>query len=143
MASDSLAAFLQSSFESLRMEQPGAWAEMCAHLKHHTVILQVDAETIALVFRRDGPSIADPIASDARLRTTRSALRSLLAGRCSLLDAVLDDSFELCGAWAALATFHDGLLAYLRGAVRSPTVPALLDNFLCEKSGSVAIGDPD
>ena len=68
-------------------------------------------------------SIAD------RPETERAALLDLVYGRCSFLDALLEHRIELTGTVDELSAFYDALILYLHGAVRSPAMPSLLDEF--------------
>lgn len=62
-------------------------------------------------------------------RSTGRTLLELLDGEQKLLDAILSDRLLLQGALGDLLAVHEGLLSYVRGAVRSPSVPTLLGDF--------------
>ena len=53
----------------------------------------------------------------------------LLAGGTTVRDALLEDRLRVRGTTASLLRLTDGLAAYLHGAVRSPSFPALLHRF--------------
>ena len=63
------------------------------------------------------------------LRTTRREIVALAEAERSLVSSVLLGETVLRGRVEDLAAFHDGLLEFLRGAVRSPSFPGLMDAF--------------
>jgi hypothetical protein len=47
----------------------------------------------------------------------------------SLLDAVLEERIVMLGSVPDICAFHDGLMAYLHGAVRCRSFPELLRRY--------------
>jgi hypothetical protein len=62
----------------------------------------------------------------------------LIDARLTLLDAVLSDALAMTGAPDDLLAFHDGLIAYVHGAVRAPSFPALLSAYRTNERRSAA-----
>lgn len=124
------AAFLGESLVLLEDELPVAYRAMCQALAARVVAMTVDGDAIRLVFdeagvairRTDGPA-------DVRICTTRRTILDLVAARSTLLDAAMTDRLELVGSPHDVIVFHDGLMAYLHGAVRAPSFPALLGRY--------------
>jgi hypothetical protein len=123
-------AFLEESLELLQTEIPVAYRAMCAALAGRAVTITVGGDAARLVFddagvafrRNEGPA-------DVCVRTTRRTILDLVAARLTLLDAALADRLELVGSPDDVIVFHDGLMAYLHGAVRAPSFPALLGRY--------------
>ena len=133
----SFRGFLERSLEAIAAEMPAAYDALCATLGCRRVVLGIDAERVGI--RCDGRRLAvgdpDPGAT-VEFRSSPHTLRGLTSGRLSFLDAALDDRLLLRGAVDEIVVFYDGLLAYLRGAVRSPSLPGLLDAFAGRPGGA-------
>lgn len=103
---------------------------MCRQLAPRAVRLCVGDETIPLVFApaevRTVTAIKRP---QIEVVTSRAAILAVIDAASTLLQAVLDDRLALRGAPEDLLAFHDGLMAYVHGAVRAPSFPALLRAF--------------
>jgi len=129
-ADDRFRTFLARSFDALRCEVPEAYARMCRRLVARRVDLRVDDEHVAVVFARDQARIvaeASPCAVE--VRTSRTAVLRVIDARDTLMSAVLADRLVLRGAPRDVLAFHDGLMAYVHGAVRARSFPELLRQF--------------
>lgn len=115
------------SLAVLERECPGAMAEAARRLGARTAAVVVDGEPFALAAEggrlRRIPLVPDPA---AELSTDSATVLDLLEGGASLLEALLDGRLRMRGAADDLIAFHDGLMAYLHGGVRSPGFPPLL-----------------
>ena len=103
---------------------------MCRRLASRGVALRVDEERVAVVFTRDEARIVadgDPCAVE--VRTSRTAVLRVIDARDTLMSAVLGDRLVLRGAPRDVLAFHDGLMAYVHGAVRARSFPGLLRQF--------------
>jgi hypothetical protein len=129
-AETSIRAFIEASFVALREEFPEAYFLMCRRLAGMTATLLVDDERIGLVFDRRAVRVRGmhPRA-DVRVRTSRRAILDILHARLTLQAAVDDGSLQLWGSIANLEAFHEALLVYVRGAVRSPSFGPLWARF--------------
>lgn len=122
--------FLHDAMVALQREHPQAWEGVCAALRSRLVTLRVDAEIVPLRFTAQQVAFT-PFAPDAHveLSTDRPTIHALVDGELSLESAVRHNRLRLSGAPADLIRFHEGLLCWLHGAVRSPSFPALLAGF--------------
>jgi hypothetical protein len=131
-------ALLVQSLVELASEQPRAYAEMCRVLAPRRLLLHVDGERAAL---RCSPNVVetDGVDGDAAVEAhaNRRVILDLLDARTSLLEALLTERLILRGGLDDLIAFHDGLAAYLRGAVRCRNFPSLLDRY---RQGALVIG---
>lgn len=129
-APGSFAAFLHEAMTALETEHPAARAALCRALRRRRVTLIVDDEVVPMAF---GPGSIDflPTASGAHvvLRTDRPTIFALVDGVCSLEGAVHQDRLRLEGRPDDVIRFHQGLMQWLHGAVRSPSFPRLLREF--------------
>ena len=125
-----LAGFIIRSLDTMRQEYPTAYFLLCGTLAPREVLLIFDDEFVALHFTpgevRWLPQTANPT---VRLRTTRQSILDVIDGRLTLHQAIESDVITLWGSVDDLALFHEGLLTYIRGAIRCPTFPNLLDRF--------------
>jgi hypothetical protein len=79
---------------------------------------------------------AEARAPAVECRTTRRAILDLVDARTTLMAAVVADRVWLRGSVEDLLAFHDGLMVYLGGAVRSPSFPWLLRQFRAAAPGA-------
>jgi hypothetical protein len=79
----------------------------------------------------------------AELVTSRNTILNILDARLTLAEAVLSDAIVLKRHVDDLIAFHDGLMTYVRGAVRSPSFPRLLDRFRYDASSARNERDAD
>jgi len=115
---------------TLLRELPWAHARMAAALGAREVEITVDGEVVAV--ESDGERVwlrDEPGSPSVTLRTTRREIVALAEAERSLVSSVLLGETVLRGRVEDLAAFHDGLLEFLRGAVRSPSFPGLMDAF--------------
>jgi hypothetical protein len=90
------------------------------------IAITLDQEELCLVSGTAGLEVTAAGSAELRVRTTRRTLLDLIEGRCSLLDALYDETFFVVGDRDLLLAAHEALVAFLQGAVRSPRMPALL-----------------
>lgn len=104
---------------------------MCLRLSPRKILLQIDGEPIYLVFSPGGVKLnrKEMSTTNARLITSRGTILDVLDARLTLEEAVQTNAIQLQGHVDDLTAFHDGLLMYVRGAVRCPSFPPLLERF--------------
>jgi hypothetical protein len=131
MPDSSFSGFVQRSLLVLSREAPAAHRALASCMGTLSIAASVDHE--ALVIAAHGAQLlvhSGALPAAAHLATTRRALRCLLTAERTMIDAIINDELELRGTTEALACLDDCLSLYLRGAVRSPSFPSLLDEFL-------------
>ena len=108
---------------------------MCGQLAPRQVRLVIGGESVTISFDPSGahvlPEAKEPT---TELATSRQTILDVLDARLTLADAVLSDAIMLRGHVDDLTVFHDGLMTYVRGAVRCPSFPQLLDCFRYDAS---------
>lgn len=119
-----------TSIEALEREFPPAYAAMCARLAPRVTSIEVEGERTTLRFAPTGVA-RDTTQSPAELivRSDRRTILDVVDGEVTLVDAVLQDRLAVQGHPDDLVAFHDALLLFVHGAVRSPSFPSLLDAF--------------
>lgn len=123
-------AWVDRGLRALARELPSAHARMAAALGAREVSIVVDGDEAvvesngARVWLRD-----EALAPCVALHTSRREVVALADAERSLVASVLLGETVLRGRVADLAAFHDGLVEFLRGAVRSPSFPGLMDAF--------------
>lgn len=131
-ADRSLAAFLRASFQILRREHADAFAAMVSALGQGRVYLRVDDEAVVLRFGQGTPQVWPARPTDERapaVVTSRRAILRLADGAQTFLDTVLRGELDMWATPDDLLRLEHGLGLYLRGAVRCPSFPALLEQF--------------
>ena len=129
-----IATLLERAFEVLLGACPRAHAEMARRLGESTVRLCVDGEVFDVRVEKGAPRVHPPHGeASVRVRTTRAAVRSVLAGRRTLADAVCADEVRVEGRLADLVTLLEALEAFVHGAVRCDEVAQLYDEFQNER----------
>ncbi len=125
-----VATLLTRAFEVLGSGCPRAHAEMARRLGSATVRLAVDDETFDVRVERGAPRIYPPDGMPTVLvRTTRAALKAVLAGRRTLADAVRADEVRAEGRLPDLVALLGALEAFVHGAVRCDKIARLYDDF--------------
>jgi hypothetical protein len=124
---------LERAFDVLRGGCPRAHAEMARRLGSATVRLAVDEETFDVRVGRGAPRIYPPDGMPTVLvRTTRAALRAVLAGRRTLADAVRADEVRAEGRLPDLVALLGALEAFVHGAVRCDAIALLYHDLQSE-----------
>src|SRR5262249_48697178 len=127
---------LEESLRRLRHEVPAAYEVLCRRLAPREVRLRVDGDDVALRFRRRDAILDVPQRPVVEVETTREAILQLVDARHTLLSAVLAEALVLRGSLDDLLAFHDGLQAYIHGAVRAPSFPKLLARYRRGEGGA-------
>ena len=125
-----LADFIGESLVTLQRECPLAYHRLCTILAPRELLLIVDNEQVALTFQRTGARIIPQTERPAvTVWLTHQTILDLVDARLSLNDAVMSGAMDMKGTLENLVTFYDGFLLYLKGAVRCPSFPPLLDRY--------------
>jgi hypothetical protein len=126
----SFAAFLATSFELLQEEMPDVYGLMCQRLAPRRLILNVDRESVALTFSHERVRFIEvPQTAAVYVSTTSRTVLRVIEAETNLTEAVLDDELYVRAQLDDLVAFHDALLAYVHGAVRTPSFPQLLHEY--------------
>jgi hypothetical protein len=126
----SLSWFIRQSFLILQGEFPQAYFLLCAQLAGREVLLVVGGEPVSLAFDIQRARFLDhPSDPDVRLETSHGVILAVIDAQLTLESAVLNGDILLQGTTQDLSLFHEGLLTYIRGGVRCPSFPLLLEQF--------------
>lgn len=125
-----IATLLAESFELLKTRLPQAHARMLALLRGSEIELVLDDECMRLRFEHGvelSPANTDePLSSPPRIECSLAAIVAVLDAKLTLAEAVESDALRVRADLDRLVHLHDGLLAYVHGAVRCPGFPELL-----------------
>lgn len=121
---------LGESFLVLSREHPEAYARMCERLAGVSVVIGVDEERFVAEFSSQRAWVRAATEAEraraAHVFTRRRTLLDVLDNRQELTQAVLTDAIELIRPLHELLRLHEGLMSYVRGAVRCPGFIPLL-----------------
>ena len=124
-SSDDLIGLLLEGLERLKEERPEHLALVCRRLGGRGVELTLDDQILRLQFSEDHWQRVASLRADLQIWVDRSGVVDLLAGRIQLTDAVLDGVLGVRGGVDDLADGLAAMRAFLSGAVRAPSFPAL------------------
>jgi hypothetical protein len=125
MAEGRLSQALRRSLGALELECPAAWSRMCLALEGRVARVTVDDETVLLGGAHARVRLLREGAPRVVVSTSWRTIFDLADARGSLIDAILDERLSLIGPPEEVLAFHDGLMSYLLGGVRSPSFEPL------------------
>ena len=121
---------LLESLERMREELPEGYRRVCKILSGQIVHLYIDKEPIWVSFSTGAVvSTQQTDETTATVQTSRQTILDVLDGKESLVSAIQSHQLDVRTDIAVMAILHDGLLAYVHGAVRCPSFPAILERF--------------
>jgi hypothetical protein len=132
---------LRRAFAIVHEDVPAAYAQMLARAPR-TMLLDIDGDRLVLTRGADAIDVdvdqrADVVA-DVRVSATTDTLLAVLDGASTLLDALLDGSIFVAGDTRDLAEAQAALSAFLQGSVRTPRMPALLEEIRADRQARSA-----
>ena len=129
-----IATLLEQAFSVLQRDCPRAHSAMAKRLGNTTVRISVDDEVFDVCVEDGAPRVRAPDGeATVSVRTTRPAVRAVLAGRRTLADAVRADEVRAEGRLAGLVSLLEALEAFVHGAVRCDAIAQLYDEFQNER----------
>jgi hypothetical protein len=122
---------LERCLDALEAEVPVAYGLVVRALAGRAIAIDIDGDRATLSIARGRHALARGAGAGCaiELTLTEAVIGRLLDARCTVLSAVLGGEMVLRGAAEDLAGLHDALLAFVHGAVRSPTAPRLLESY--------------
>jgi hypothetical protein len=132
--------YLEHSLLVLQREVPAAYVWLCRVLAPREVLLEVDGESVVLASSRDCIRLGIRSSTPrVRVKTSSPTILGVIDGTSTLMEEVLADRLFLQGACSDLLAFHDGLVAYVHGAVRAPSFPQVLRAYRtgCRRSARI------
>jgi hypothetical protein len=114
----------------LKQEFPRAYFLICSSLVGRTISLTVDGETMFLECKAFELVFRDRIEDlEVRIVTDGSTILDAVDGVITIQEAIRTGRLFAGGRSDHLTACHAALLFFVRGAVRSPSFPMLLDEF--------------
>jgi hypothetical protein len=126
--------FLAHSLATLAREAPIAWNALVCALAGFVVQLRINGEPL-YVGSNEHTLVVEPgvsVESAVQVVASHAAILRLVDGKSTLLEAIMRDELDLIGRPADVARFHDSLVAYVHGAVRSRSHRRLLADYRLE-----------
>jgi hypothetical protein len=128
MADATLKGALADSLEALEREVPAAYRAMCRAFASSELLLHIDGASIALAFTVEAHQLPDSSRHPCiEIRASEATLLAILDGELQLLTALLSERLVVLASLEDLLRCEEGFLNYLRGAVRSPSFPRILE----------------
>jgi hypothetical protein len=124
------AVFLRRALDLFARELPWAYEAMCKTLAGREVRIHVDPSPLGVRAIGDVLHVhLDECSPAVECTASHEAVIALIDARTTLTQAVLDDQISLRGSVDDLLAFHDALMQFVGGAVRSPSFPRLLRDY--------------
>jgi hypothetical protein len=122
--------FVKTAMALLRDEFPRAYFLICANVAGRTISIDVDGKQVFLDCKVLGVQFPEGIENpDVRIATSRRTILDAIDARVTIEEAIRDGRLFARGRQDYITNCHTALLFFVRGAVRSPSFPALLQEF--------------
>ncbi|MEZ0357518.1 SCP2 sterol-binding domain-containing protein [Mycobacterium sp. SA01] len=125
---EQVSSLFRRSIEHLEEDVPASYQMLVSELGPLVVELDVADDMFTVHAASDRLHVSDGPAQKARvrIRTSRTAILDLIDAKVGLDEAVEAGAVSVHGCLDDIQRAHDTLLAYIHGAVRAASVPALL-----------------
>ncbi|PND57981.1 SCP-2 sterol transfer family protein [Mycobacterium sp. ENV421] len=125
---EQVSSLFRRSIEHLEEDVPASYRFMVAELGPMVVELGVGDDVFSVRAQGHRLQVSDGSAQAAnvRIRTSRTTILDLIDANAGLDEAVEGGAVSVHGCLDDIQRAHDTLLAYIHGAVRAASVPALL-----------------
>lgn len=126
----SLRSFLDRSLTILAREAPDSYRRLCTMLAGRRLRVTGDNEEFGLDFHDRSVATTAARGDEAIVAgIDRRTIVAMIDGHLTIDEALRLDRFGVRAAVTDALTAFDGIEIYLRGAVRCPSFPGLLDDF--------------
>jgi hypothetical protein len=122
--------FLHASLSRMAAEEPDVHRSLAAMMDNLRARLVADGD--ARIIRFDVPGwriCAGTSEVDLEVAFDRKIIMDLIEGRLTMEDAIYQERLRVHGAVDSIERFHDALLIYLEGLIRTPGAAAMLENY--------------
>jgi hypothetical protein len=123
--------FLREALDTIALGSPGHHRRLVVLMRPLRLRLHIDGEDLLVSSDGDNIHLGDSDDEEATvvLESSRGAILALLDAERTLEESVLEESIVLRGEVDTLLLFHDGLLIFLNGAARCPSMSRLLQQY--------------
>lgn len=123
-------SFIQRGVGILRNEFPEAYFRMCSTIAGRSLALAIDGNTTWVEVRRFELLFVSPQPNvDVRIESDSATVLDVIDARLTLDGAIRSGRLTATGSRKDLSACYDALLFFVKGAVRSPSLPFLLEEF--------------
>ncbi len=130
MAERRFSIFVERSLDLLMEEAPLNYRYICTALGSLNVLFEIDRDTASLSQRAGRIIISRPQDEfDVRVVSKSSVILELVDGIQTMDEVIMKGQLHMWGSPVDLVQAFNVLTAYLEGAVRGPSLPALLAEF--------------
>lgn len=124
------AEFVKTALAMLREEFPRAYFLICSDIAGRTISIEVDSQRVFLECKLLEVFLPDQIENpEIRVETSRGTILDAIDARISIDEAIREGRLFISGPKDYVVRCHSALLTFVRGAVRSPSFPVLLQEF--------------
>jgi hypothetical protein len=114
----------------LHDEFPRAYFQICSALAGRRISLAIGGDRMTIEVARFGIGFSAPTEdADVRVASDNQTILDTIDARLTLEGAIRSARLFAAGKHEDLEACHQALLAFVRGAVRSPSFPPLLEEF--------------
>lgn len=121
---------LEAALAAVGAEVPDLHRAAATALGGRVVTAEVDGERVEIVGEGEAIAVREAVAEPAvSARTSRTTICEILAGRCTVLEALRSDALDLRGRIEDLLALEYALQLFVQGAVRAPSLPGILVSY--------------
>jgi hypothetical protein len=114
----------------LRDEYPEAYFHICDTLQGRSLTLVIDGDETWIVARRFELLFVERLErSDVEIRSDSATVLDVIDARLTLNSAIHGGRLVAIGSREDLSACHEALVFFVKGAVRTPSLPLLLQEF--------------
>ena len=125
-----LPEYVEASLKVLEREAPVHFAAVKSRLGGLTALIRVDDATPFRLDLASMPWVGSAAVGDVDVGLSPVDIESLLTGALTIEEAITDDRLLVRGELDHVLDFLDALGAWLHGAIRAPSMPALSAKYL-------------
>lgn len=130
-----LQPFLQDAISTMRIENFEAFRKMSRCSAPFSASIQNSTEIFTMTFTQQEVLFNLPGATDLQVQLREHVVEDLMSNRTSLLRALRKNEIVAIGSIDALARLNEAFSTFVRGAIRCPSLPALLHNYQNQGTG--------
>lgn len=132
-----LCPFLRQAFRALKLENSCAYERITTEASPCNISIQNGTEQFSMAFTENAVVFSKCKDADVTLRLRQEVVDQLLNNETSLLTALRQNQIIATGSIVALTRLNTGFELFIRGAVRCPSLPELLNDYKKQGTGGI------
>tara|TARA_R110002072_G_scaffold5527_2_gene35303 strand:- start:13837 stop:14262 length:426 start_codon:yes stop_codon:yes gene_type:complete len=130
-----LRPFLSEAFNTLKSENQNAFLQLFNHPAPCSILIQNGSENFTIKLTQQDVLFLQPELPDVRVRLRENVIIELINNNTTLLKALRKNQIMAFGSLDALSRLNEVFNTFIRGAIRCPSLPELLTDYLTQETG--------